>query len=178
MDGAGGAAGGSFESIATTVGTGSSGTITFSSIPSTYKHLQIRCIVKDTYTASEGAQEGWLQLNADTASNYSYHRLNGNGSTASASGVASNTVLDNAISISYGTNSAVGVAIIDIHDYASTTKFKTTRSFNGCDQNGAGYVRLSSGCWRSTSAVSSITIGGSIFNFTTSSVFSLYGIKG
>ena len=172
------AATGSYESIASATGTGVGGTILFSSIPATYQHLQLRCLVSDTYTASDGAQEGWLQFNSDTASNYSYHRLNGNGSTASASGVASNTVMDNQISIAYGTTGAFGVAIIDIQNYASTTQYKTVRSFNGSDLNGSGYVRLASGNWRSTSAISSITIGGTITAFTTTSQFALYGIKG
>jgi hypothetical protein len=176
--GGGGGGGSSFESIATASGTGSAGTITFSSIPSTYKHLQLRCLAQDTYTLSEGAQEGWVQFNGVTTSTYSYHRLNGNGTAASASGVASNTVQDNTISIAYGTSGAFGVAIVDILDYASTSKNKVTRSFNGADLNGSGYVRLSSGLFNSTAAINSITIGGTIFGFTTTSKFALYGIKG
>jgi hypothetical protein len=168
----------SYESIASATGTGSSGTITFSSIPSTYTHLQLRCLVSDTFTAANGAQEGWLQFNSDTASNYSYHRLSGNGSTASAAGIASNTVMDDEISVAYGSTGAFGVAIIDIQNYASTTQYKTVRSFSGSDLNGSGYVRLASGNWRSTSAITSITIGGAIFAFSTATKIALYGIKG
>lgn len=168
----------SYESIASANGTGSAGNIVFSSIPATYTHLQLRCLVSDTYTASNGAQEGWLQFNSDTASNYSYHRLTGNGSTASALGIDTNTVMDDEISIAHGTTGAFGVAIIDIQNYASTTQYKTVRSFNGSDLNGSGYVRLASGNWRSTSAITSITIGGSITAFSTTSRFALYGIKG
>jgi hypothetical protein len=180
--GGGGAGGGgsSFESIATASGTGSAGTITFSSIPSTYKHLQLRCLAKDTYTASEGAQEGWIQFNGITTSTYSYHRLRGNGTTVTAGAVDTNTVQDDSITLALGTNSAFGVSIIDIMDYASTSKFKVTKSFNGGDINtsGTSVIRLSSGLFRSTAAISSITIGGSIFGFTTTSRFALYGIKG
>ena len=52
--GNGAAAGGgtSYESIATvTVGAGGSSSISFTSIPSTYKHLQIRAITRDTGTS-------------------------------------------------------------------------------------------------------------------------------
>jgi hypothetical protein len=168
----------SYESIATANGTGVAGTITFSSIPATFKHLQIRCIAKDTFTAGGNVQEGWLQFNSDTASNYSYHNLRGNGTAAAAGAVASNTVLDQAITIAMDSTSAVGVAIIDILDYASTSKYKTTRSFNGGDLNGSGYAKLSSGSWRSTSAVTSITFGGTVLAFATTTTFALYGIKG
>jgi hypothetical protein len=168
----------SYESIATAVGTGSAGTITFSSIPSTYKHLQIRALVKDTYTASDGAQDAWIQFNGDTASNYSYHRIRGNGTAASSSGVGTNTVMGENICLTYGTTTNYGVSVVDILDYANTSKYKTVRSLNGGDLNGSGFIKLASGCWRSTSAITSITFGGYITAFTTGTQFALYGIKG
>jgi hypothetical protein len=169
---------GAFDALASvTVGSGGAASIAFNGIPSGYKHLQIRAFVKDSYNSSNGAQEGWLQFNSDTASNYSYHRINGNGSTTSASAVASNTVMDNEISIAYGNTQTFGVAIIDILDYTDTSKFKTVKSLNGADLNGSGYVRFASGCWRSTSAVTSIVFGGTISSFAQYSSFALYGVK-
>jgi hypothetical protein len=77
-----------------------------------------------------------------------------------------------------GTNTTYANAgIIDIHDYASTTKNKTTRMFGGIDKNGSGEVSLFSGLWRNTSAITSINIYMSSGNWTTDSTFSLYGIK-
>jgi hypothetical protein len=69
------------------------------------------------------------------------------------------------------------VYIIDILDYASTSKAKTARVFSGRDQKGSGEVELRSGLWTSTAAINriDIVIGGS---FTTTSTFALYGIKG
>ena len=81
-----------------------------------------------------------------------------------------------------GTNyPASGVSIIDIHDYASTTKAKTVRSIGGFDDNatiGISRMQLSSGLWTQTTAISSLvfTFGGDALN--AGSVFSLYGIKG
>jgi hypothetical protein len=74
----------------------------------------------------------------------------------------------------------MGVAIVDIHDYAATTKNKTVRNISGVDTNNTsdGLIYLSSGLWQSTSAVSSIDVFFSGENFTTSTVVSLYGIKG
>jgi len=74
------------------------------------------------------------------------------------------------------------VGIIDLHDYASTTKNKTVRSFTGYDFNSlygvAGSVGLRSGLFISTNAVTSISITLAASNFSTQTVFSLYGIKG
>ena len=69
-------------------------------------------------------------------------------------------------------------SIIDILDYASTSKFKTTRVLDGYDANGSGEVIIGSGNWRSTSAITSITLGPSSGNMKLYSSFALYGIKG
>lgn len=174
ITGSGGASLSSYESIATATGTGSSGTITFSSIPSTFKHLQIRMTCNDTNNGN------FLQMtvNNDTsASNYVRHFLKGNGSAASAGGTASGTY-GSWLDSSYGgyATSTNSVKIIDILDYASTTKNKTFRGFFGYDGNGVGDVIISSGLWLSTSAINRIDIIDST-NFTTGSTFALYGIK-
>jgi hypothetical protein len=168
-----------FDSIATATGTGSSGTITFSSIPSTYQHLQIRCIVRNTSSSTASN----LQLNNDTGSNYTRHEIQGTGSAVSASGSISQTsMLCFRPAVSTQTADCVGVAIIDIHDYASTSKYKTIRSFFGVDTNSGSTtdrLLLTSGLWLSTSAISTITLSlAASNNFTTSSTFALYGIKG
>jgi hypothetical protein len=170
--GAGGGAG-SYESIATATPIGVS-TITFSSIPQTYTSLQIRGLCTDT-----GANSVTMHINSDTGTNYARHALSGNGSTAGASGAAStsNILIGGYRSGFSSSASYLGGIIVDIHDYTSTSRYKTTRSFNGYDANGSGTVELNSGLWQSTSAVTSITISMPS-NFSTGSVFSLYGIKG
>lgn len=174
----------SFESIATVTGNGSSDTITFSSIPSTYKHLQIRIIAKGTSTASAGANDLYMNFNSDTTStNYRGHALYGDGSSAGAQdeGNAGYIRVERAVQTSNATNNNImGVAIIDIHDYASTTKNKTSRAISGTDTNGAATaaIWLSSGLWMSTSAINSITLKSTgTGNWTTSTVISLYGIN-
>ena len=159
----------SYESIASANGTGSSGVITFSSIPSTYKHLQIRGIA-----ISAGTDSYAMTVNSDTGSNYAWHRLVGNGTGASAAGFASVT----SMSISGGTDTFPRALIIDLIDYASTSKYKTERTFTGIDQNTAGNVHLFSGLWSSTSAINTITMTLASGNFDTTSTFALYGIKG
>lgn len=176
--GAGGGAG-AYESIATvTVGAGGSASVTFSSIPSTYQHLQVRFIAR--ISTSDTAENTWLQFNGDTGSNYSYHFLDGNGSSASANGAATQTrILAGRAGAANSGSNIFGVNILDVHDYASTTKNTTARILGGIDRNGDGNIRLDSGAWFNTAAVTSLTISPTTSNsFVLGSVFSLYGIKG
>jgi hypothetical protein len=167
----GGGLAGAFESIASATGTGSSATITFSSIPSTYASLQIRIFAKDGSLNQIG-----LRLNADSGSNYSTHRLYGDGASVTASALTSTNRVSY-IGQAVATANIGGVSIVDVHDYASSTKNKTVRSFTGWDINGTGEVRLTSGVWTNTAAVTSLSIVNLVENFATTSVFSLYGIK-
>ena len=175
--GAGGG-GGAYESIATASGAGTT-SVTFSSIPSTYKHLQLRCIAR-TGTVGDVALSLNLRLNGDTATNYTRHMLYADGATVTATGSITETSMQIRAAARRDTSTAgtMGVAIVDLQDYASTTRNKTMRSFSGADDNDAtGEVALCSGLWLNTSAVNSITIFSGD-NLLSSSVFSLYGIKG
>lgn len=167
-----------YESIASASGTGSSATITFSSIPGTFVALQLRFVGR--VTNADTAENIFLQFNSDTSSNYSWHYLEGDGGSATAGPTASATkMLSGRVAAANATAGIVGAGIIDIHNYASTTQNKTVRTLTGIDRNGSGNVRMDSGLWRSTSAVTSIQItNGSATNFTTDTVFALYGIKG
>jgi len=164
----------SYESIATATGTGSSGTITFSSIPSTYKSLQLRFNVRSTTFGSSLS----LRYNSDSGSNYAQHTLYANEATITATG-SSSTSSNQIAGFVYGIyDSYSTVGVIDIIDYASTTKNKTLKSFSGLSLNVNNEIVLASGLWNSTAAVSSISIFLSAYNFTTNSTISLYGIKG
>jgi hypothetical protein len=170
---------GAFESIASASGTGSSDTITFSSIPSTYKHLQIRAMGRSTGTDANPA----INFNGDSGSNYAYHYLFGTGASVIASGSASVTRIGDVLWATNSSNAAntMGLTLIDIHNYSSTTQNKTVRIFSGRDLNGSGgNAVLMSGLWMNTNAITSVSIKlTELTNFwTTSSVFSLYGIKG
>ena len=181
MDGAGASGGGaSYESIATTtVGSGGASSVTFSSIPSDYTHLQIRAIGRSSF-ASVGAQTAFMQFNGDTASNYVYHNLQGDGSSVTASSGTSASNLWAFIVPQLESTNSFGVGVIDILDYKNTNKFKTTRTLYGSDTNATlNFVGFRSGVWRSTSAITSITFTlTSSTNLQQYSQFALYGIKG
>jgi hypothetical protein len=167
---------GDYDSISTTtVGVGGVASVTFSSIPSTYKHLQIRAIARCDAAAT--LRNANIQINGDTGSNYSIHELLGDGGSASVGAATSQTSTEGFIvpGSSIGAN-IFGVTIIDILDYTNTNKNKTLRSLSGMDANGSGRVYLYSGAWLSTAAITSINIAPAS-NFVQYSSFALYGIK-
>lgn len=171
-----------FDSIATASGTGSSGVITFSSIPSTYKHLQLRILARTNEVATGGALM-LLQFNGVSTTSYAQHEIRGaNGGSLTAARYANQSQIETAwyVRDSELTND-YGVGIIDILDYASTAKYKTVRVYSGYEANtGGSRMTLSSGLFMSTSAISSLTLNGSAGSnsFLTGSKFALYGIKG
>jgi hypothetical protein len=171
----------SYESIATTTLGSNSGTITFSSIPSTFKHLQIRYMTRSAVSGNTAAI--FMNFNSDSGSNYYlYHELYADGATAAAyAGGAGTKIQLDQIPAANKTASAFAVGIIDLLDYTSTNKNKTVRHLTGYDANGSGAVVFGSGLWSpsSISAITSITLTeNSSANFLANSSFALYGVKG
>jgi hypothetical protein len=171
----GGAAAGSFELIETQVLGSNVASVTFSSIPATYKHLQLR------YTAQTNSNQSILRgrFNGDsTSANYSRHYLYGDGSSVGSSASANNGWLDFG-PLEVGTN-LFTAGIVDVLDYTSTNKNKTIRALAGRAGSANRNIALSSGGWFSASAVTSLTVSEAFFgqNLLTGSRFSLYGIQG
>lgn len=171
----------SFESIATvSVGAGGTSTVTFTSIPSTYTHLQIRGIVRNGRAINSMGGSLYVKVNSDaTAANYKAHRLYGTGASITADSPSATTngmpILDTP---SNGTTaSAFGGFVIDILDYANTNKYKTVRSIGGADLNGSGIAGFYSGLWMNTSAITSLDITNGTESTVQYSHFALYGIK-
>ena len=166
----------SYESIATvTVGSGGAANIEFTSIPSTYQHLQIRAIFRN----SNATDTTYMRLNSDTTSNYAWHTLRGNGSSTTAAGSSSQTNMEIPFATYSGTTASVFAGLVtDILDYANTNKYKTIRNLGGADLNGSGRIDFVSGLWQSTSAITTIRFYPSAGNFVEYSQFALYGIKG
>jgi hypothetical protein len=165
---------GSYDSIATVnVGAGGASQITFSSIPSTYTHLQIRAIARSA-GSNNGENTRIYVNNSSATTNYAWHVRRGNGSGVTAAGGGGNYIVANV-----GTSNASNVfsgMIIDILDYANTNKNKTIRNLYGFDSNGAGFVGINSVLVPTTSAINQIDIFMD-FNFTQFSSFALYGVN-
>lgn len=171
----------SYESIATATAAGGETSLSFTSIPSTYQHLQIRAITRDTNTGAAGATSIQARYNSDSGANYTYHYLYGNGSSAGPLGATAGTWYISQGSVTANTTANVFTSLIfDIADYANTSKYKTTRwvsAQNANSTSAAYYIQLNSGLWTSTAAINSIAFYAQTA-FAAGTTFALYGIKG
>ena len=168
---------GAFDALSTvTVPSGGLASLTFAAIPNTYKHLQIRAIAKDSQASASHSLR--MQFNSDTGSNYTYHALTGDGSSASAGALTSQTNLFPGFVMGTTGTNVFAVSIHDILDYANVSKNKVIRTLSGVDNNGSGNIGLFSGLWINTNAINSVTIlPAASTNFTEFSQFTLYGVK-
>lgn len=171
----------SYDSIATiTTTSGSVTTISFTSIPQTYRHLQLRMIHR---SASSNLYNAWFtgNINSDSTASYSQHGLYGNGTSATSNYQVNTSVVDgfSRSGADAGAN-IYGAHVIDILDYTDTNKYKTIRHIGGVDIN-VSTTRIDTGLysnsWRSTSAITGISFYGNQGQFTGYSHFALYGIK-
>jgi hypothetical protein len=184
---------GSFESIQTVnVGAGEASSIEFTSIPSTYTHLQIRYLGQTARSDFNGDALG-IRVNSDSGNNYSYHILrmredSSTGIVGEGGGSSSH--------INFGYGSLIGsssssiffaAGVIDILDYKNTNKAKVFRNSYGYELNSTSsigsvfsVVGLASGAWLNTNAITSISLLSVATgqNFKQYSSFALYGIKG
>jgi len=166
-----------YELIQTQVLTSSQSAVNFSSIPQTYKHLQLRTVVKSDNGSSFDIL--LMRINGAT-SGYSQHALYGDGGASQvySSGAASTANIQVGWVNGSSTTGAFAPSIIDILDYASTVKNKTVRSLSGTP-TGLPRVFLYSGAYFSTTTVSSLSfVSNYAANWVAGSRFSLYGIKG
>ena len=170
---------GSMYHISTTTLSTTAATVTFSSIPTGYTHLQLRCLIRTNRTSGDGAD---LKVNFNSSSaTYAFHDLTGDGSSAAAAAGTSDVTisLQRVSSDNTGGSNVFAGMVIDILDYQSTSKAKTVRSLGGYDNNGSGRISLSSGLWYATpAAITQIDLTTTATtSFKQYSTFSLYGVK-
>jgi hypothetical protein len=164
-----------FHSIATvSVGSGGQSSISFTSIPTNYKHLQLRMLLKADATTNGTPT---LVYNSDTSSVYTYHHLKGDGSSATAYSPGAN--YGGTWFINGGQNSSgFGAYITDILDYTSTVKNKVIRTLGGFDNNGSGSIFLVSQAYQNTNTpITSLILTMQSGNVSQYSHVALYGIK-
>lgn len=168
----------SYESIATAIVSGTStDAISFTSIPSTFKHLQVRI------SQQTSAYDVWtvIEFNNDTTgTNYWRHEMFGEGTNPVNTQAANNNYVFYQAVSGHSTTNMTG-QIIDVLDYANTNKNKVVRHLSGLDNNGSGFLWFGSVGWNSTAAVNRLDIrllSGSGKTYTAGSTFALYGVKG
>jgi hypothetical protein len=159
--------------IATTTLTTTTATITFSSIPSTYTDLRL-VFFQAGSTTIYGRPN--MRFNSDSGTNYSSITIVGDGAGASSA----NWQTESSIRPSnYYLGSGVAFVTYDIFSYSGTSTYKTTLGTQSADQNGTGSVTATTGLWKSTSAINSITLihpSGSPDGYSAGTTVTLYGI--
>lgn len=166
----------SYDSIATFSGNGSTGTASFTSIPSTYSHLQIRFL-----GYSSGIYAVSMRFNNDTSSAYTGNILywyNSNASKAySYNGLNDTTPSWNQ---AFGLDTTYGAwCDASIEDYTNTSKFKTVKTYYGKTTNAATTSEnvLTVGTYQNTAAINRIDVIGFGGTFASGTSIALYGIK-
>lgn len=156
-------------------------TVTFSSIPQTYTHLQIRGKTRDSRTGTS-TQSLMMRMNNDSSSNYSFHVIEGSGGSVGADVGYSGSSTQIRVGLSPtadATANIFGSFICDILDYTNTTTYKTSRSIYGEDLSGSGTVGYSSGMLTTnTNAITRLDFyPTNSMNLVPYTQISLYGIK-
>lgn len=152
--------------IATQTLTANAASITFSSIPQGYTDI---ILVTSGASQPAGGGAAAIRFNSDTATNYSYLYMFGSGTSVSTGKFANQTVIP-----TNRHNTTEGGGKAHIQNYSNTTTYKTVVT-SGAGNN---IAILYTGTWRSTAAITSITIipesgPGWAVGFTAT----LYGIK-
>jgi len=177
------------EAISTTYLEADAASVTFSSIPASYEHLQVRATIRSTDSGAGGYSGNVkCRLNGQTGTIYTTETMQGGdfnyAGSVSASSWAGGS--DDYMNIAYGPTSlqdaaTYGSLIIDIHDYANTNKNTTLLTLSGYglgDGDGEGMsVNLIASLADYTSAIDTILLFGHN-NFVRGSEFTLYGITG
>jgi hypothetical protein len=174
---------GSMDSLGTSVAVGSTTGVTFSNIPQTYTHLQVRFFICSVGSTNDFS---WILNGVSSGTSYSQIALKaGGGSTSQTTvGYANQPygyLLRESNEYSGGLPSGTYMTgVIDLLDYTST-KNKTMRAFFGTDQNSGttnqGFLKMFSCMYASSTAVTTIALYNGYSNWGAGTQFSLYGIK-
>lgn len=163
----------------TTVSGSTTHQIDITGIPATFTDL----ILTGVGTGVASSSSSRIQFNSDTGSNYSQTHLGGNMTTSQTGRTTSDTslVVNNLTSWS-STSTSPASWICHFNQYANTNIYKTMISRSGrVTGSGSMGSEIDVGTWRSTSAITSISIkySTSAANyFASGTIITLYGILG
>lgn len=160
-------AGSTYSTIATTTLGSAASSYTFTSISGSYTDLIIVAQIKGTATTYLN-----LRFNGDTGTNYSRTTLSGNGSTVTSERRTNQAQINTDYNEAVETNFNY-INTLQIMNYSNTTTYKTVLCRANNAATGAG---ATVGLWRSTAAITSITLVANNNTFDTGSTFTLYGI--
>jgi hypothetical protein len=170
-----------YNSIASyTVTSASTSSITFNTIPQTYKHLVVRMSLKVTGSSLATI---WYYPNGNTgSSDYYYYQMYSNGTSRSSGGGSGQTGSDTAYVPSASQTNAFGASIMLLPDYTNSTSIKSQQTLTGfAAGSGANFIILRGGAYYgtgSTNPITSLTFTPNTGSIAQYSTIALYGIKG
>ena len=150
-----------YRPLATVTLGSSASSVTFSSIPATYRDLIV--VVAGTTNATHNVG---MRFNGDTGSNYFVVTMSGNGSTTNS------FTLTDSFALAGQLTTTQGNFVNQIMDYSATDKHKTVLARSN---NPAAEVRANISRWANTAALTSIAISNA-GTFSSGTTFNLYGI--
>ena len=137
--------------------------VTFSSISGSYRDLVL--VISGSSSALRGVA---LSFNGDTAGNYNYVYMSGDGSSTYSGSAANQTPQNIGV-----TGTVIGIITLNVMDYSQTDKHKTWLSRSNVSNS---EVEARAGRWASTSAITSL-VATSSGSFAAGSTFALYGVS-
>jgi hypothetical protein len=141
--------------------------VTFGSIPATYRDLILVCSF--AYPGSNASYVA-LRFNGDSGGNYNRVSMEGNGSTASSfseSGASAGFIFGGFL------NTNPTSVLTQIMDYSATDKHKTYLSRGN---SSSAVVGALAGRWANTAAITSVQVIPTLNNFYSGTTISLYGV--
>ena len=146
----------------------SASSVTFSSIPATYRDLVLIESFQHTTTGSQS-----LMKFGDTSTNYSMVTMRGDGSAANSAAFSGEASLGTTPGNTNNTANVQLTCVRQIMDYSATDKHKTIlQRFNDTSQHTIAVA----GRWANTSAITTIALSNLSGNYAAGSSFALYGI--
>jgi hypothetical protein len=158
-----------YEKIQSTTLSSPTNVITFTSIPASWTDIDIVLCG----TLNSAGQEVGLTFNNDTGSNYSDVRMRANGSAASSFRDTSYSYLPLTVS---PVSTSPTYCKVTVFSYANSTFKSILSESSERASSTAGWVSRTAGLWRSTSAITSITLTMPVSNFDTGTIATIYGI--
>lgn len=164
--------------IAQAVGNGATSFFAFNNIPQNFQDLMFVVYQRDATGGNSTYGNSTIQFNGVGGTSYSTTTLFGNGSSANSGRVTNNNGTFGVYGIGSATTAGVFTSsVVHILNYANTSTFKTVLNRGAVDINGSGETDICAQLFRSTDAITSLTIFGYTGNPATGSTFTLYGIR-
>lgn len=162
-----------------TLANSTTASVSFSSIPSAYKHLQVRGFVRGATNNGEGIANISLLINNVSSNVYAFHSMTGQSGPAPTGLAQQNVASIVAGQMVSGSNNLnyFSPIVIDFSEANSTSKRKAILAASGNMHSTNRLVSFRTGAFLRTEAINTLTfLTGTAFASDTK--ISLYGIRG